>query len=252
VAGRRPVLELLDSGRPVERILIAQELAPSAIIGRIRRRAEGRSVPVKVVPRAEVDRAGEGLHHQGVVAIAGRYRYVALEDLLGAPDPVLVFLDGVTDPHNLGSLLRSADGAGVDGVVIPSHRSVGVNDTVRRISAGAAEVVSVARVSSLGSALQRARDSGLWLVGLDERGGKDLWTSNLLIPPVGLVLGSEDRGLGKGARDRCDALVKIPQMGRLASLNVSVAGAIVMYEVARRKKANASEPSGRSESSERE
>jgi 23S rRNA (guanosine2251-2'-O)-methyltransferase len=145
------------------------------------------------------------------------------------------------DPHNLGSLIRSADGAGVDGVVLPSHRAVGVNDTVRRISAGAAEVMPIARVSSLGAALQRARDAGLWLVGLDERGGEDVWTSNLLVPPVALVLGSEDRGLGKGTRDRCDALVKIPQMGRMASLNVSVAGAIVMYEVARRKKADATE-----------
>jgi 23S rRNA (guanosine2251-2'-O)-methyltransferase len=229
------VLELLDAGRPVEHILVAKELAPSAIIGRIRRRADERSVPLRVVPRTEVDRLGEGLNHQGVIAVAGRYRYVSLDELLSVPEPVVVFLDGVTDPHNLGSLLRSADGAGVAGVVIPSHRSAGVNDTVRRISAGAAEVVDVARVGSLGAALERARDAGLWLVGLDERGNEDIWSSDLLTPPLGLVLGSEDRGLGKAVRDRCDALVRIPQLGRLASLNVSVAGAVVMYEVARRR-----------------
>ena len=217
---------------------MAQELAPSAIIGRIRKRADERSVPLRTVPRAEVDRLAEGLNHQGVVAVAGRYRYVPLGELLKTPDPVVVFLDGITDPHNLGSLLRSADGAGVGGVVIPSHRSAGVNDTVRRVSAGAAEVVSVARVGSLGAALDQARDAGLWLVGLDERGEQDIWESELIEPPVGLVLGSEDRGLGKAVRDRCDALVRIPQMGRLASLNVSVAGAITMYEVARRRRSS--------------
>lgn len=229
------MLELLDSDRPIERVLVAAELAPSAILGRIRRRAEERTVPFRVVPKVEVENLARGLNHQGVVAVAGKYRYVSLESLLTDPAPVVVFLDGITDPHNLGSLLRSADGAGIGGIVIPTHRSASVNDTVRRISAGAAEVAKVARVGSLGSALDRARDAGLWLVGLDERGREDIWTSDLLVPPVGLVLGSEDRGLGKAVRDRCDALVRIPQFGHLASLNVSVAGAIVMYEVARRR-----------------
>ena len=236
VAGRRPIIELLESGRPVERILVSKDLAPSAIIGRIRKRAEARSVPLRVVPKAEVDKLAPDLNHQGVVAVAGRYRYTSLDELLETPEPVILFLDGVTDPHNLGSLLRSADGAGIDGVVIPSHRSATVNDTVRRISAGAAEVVTVARVGSLGAALDRVRDAGLWLVGLDERGEQDIWESELIQPPVALVLGSEDRGLGKAVRDRCDALVRIPQMGALASLNVGVAGALTMYEVARRRK----------------
>jgi 23S rRNA (guanosine2251-2'-O)-methyltransferase len=236
VAGRRPIIELLDSGRPIERILVSRDLAPSAIIGRIRRRAEERSVPLRVVPRIEVDRLASGLNHQGVVAVAGRYRYASLEELLEAPEPVLLFLDGVTDPHNLGSLLRSADGSGIDGVVIPSHRSATVNDTVRRVSAGAAEVVRVAKVGSLGSALDRARDAGLWLAGLDEKGEQDIWDSEIIQPPVALVLGSEDRGLRRAVRDRCDALVRIPQMGTLASLNVAVAGAITMFEVARRRK----------------
>lgn len=229
------MLEFLDAGRSAERILVARELAPSAIIGRIRRRAEENSVPVRVVPRTEIDKLAAGINHQGVVAVTGRFRYVSLDDLIQGPDAVVVFVDGVTDPHNLGSLLRSADGAGVTGIVIPSHRATGVNDTVRRISAGAAEVVPVARVGSLGAALDRARDAGMWLVGLDERGGEDIWSSNLLSAPLGLVLGSEDRGLRNVVRERCDALVQIPQLGRLSSLNVSIAGAIAMYEVARRR-----------------
>jgi 23S rRNA (guanosine2251-2'-O)-methyltransferase len=236
VAGRRPIIELLDSGQPIERILVSRDLAPSGIIGRIRKKAEDRSVPLRVVPKTEVDCLAPDLNHQGVVAVAGRYRYSSLDELLEAPEPVLLFLDGVTDPHNLGSLLRSADGAGIDGVILPSHRSATVNDTVRRISAGAAEVVKVARVGSLGVALERARDAGLWLVGLDERGKQDIWESELIQPPVALVVGSEDRGLGKAVRDRCDELVKIPQFGALASLNVGVAGAIAMYEVARRRR----------------
>lgn len=235
VAGRRPVLELLDAGRSAERVLVARELAPSAVIGRIRRRAEENSVPVRVVPRTEIDKLAVGINHQGVVAVTGRFRYASLDDLIRGPGATVVFLDGVTDPHNLGSLLRSADGAGVTGLVIPSHRAAGVNDTVRRISAGAAEVVPVARVGSLGAALDRARDAGMWLVGLDERGGDDIWSSNLLSAPLGLVLGSEDRGLRSVVRERCDALVRIPQLGRLSSLNVSIAGAIAMYEVARRR-----------------
>jgi 23S rRNA (guanosine2251-2'-O)-methyltransferase len=146
----------------------------------------------------------------------------------------VLFLDGVTDPHNLGSLLRSADGAGFHGIVIPARRAAGVTGAVRRVAAGAAEVVPVARVNSLGAALDRAKKAGLWIVGLDEDAGEDLWTSTLLEPPVGLVLGAEDRGISKGVTGRCDALVRIPSAGRISSLNVAVAGAVAMFEASRK------------------
>jgi 23S rRNA (guanosine2251-2'-O)-methyltransferase len=235
VIGRRPVLELLKAGRSAERVLIAQGLAPSSVLGEIRKRAEAASIPVRMVPRAEIDKLAEGANHQGVVARAGRYRYTPLEELLAIERPALLFLDGITDPHNLGSLLRSADGAGFSGVVIPSHRSTGVTSAVRRVASGAAEVVPVARVANLAQAVDDARVAGLWIVGLDEKASDTLWSSDLLEPPVGLVLGAEDRGISKNLKTHCDGMVGIPQAGRIGSLNVAVAGAIAMFEVARRK-----------------
>lgn len=232
--GRRPILELLQSGRGIERILVARELAPSGILGEIRRRAEAGGVPLRLVPKAEVDKAAGGVNHQGVVAYTAKFRYAPLESILAVPDPRVLFLDGVTDPHNLGSLLRSADGAGFHGVVVPARRSAGVTGAVRRVSAGAAEVVPVARVNSLGSALDQAKKAGLWIVGLAAEAGDDLWGSELLEPPVGLVLGAEDRGISTGIAGRCDGLVRIPSAGRLASLNVAVAGAVAMFEVSRK------------------
>jgi 23S rRNA (guanosine2251-2'-O)-methyltransferase len=231
------VLEALKAGHAAERILVARELAPSSVIGEIRRRAERSSVPVDVVPRAEIDRLEPELNHQGVVALAPRYRYASLERILGAPSAAVLFCDGIMDPHNLGSLVRSADGAGVGGVVIAARRAVGVTPAVRRVSAGAAETMPVARVPNVASALERARSKGLWVVGLDQEAGDDLWSSSLLDPPAGIVLGAEDRGLSTPVRDRCDGFVSIPSAGRLASLNVAAAGAVAMFEVARRARA---------------
>lgn len=234
LAGRQPVVELLRARRGAERILLAAGLSSAAILTEIRKRAEEASIPVKVVPRTEIDRVAEGENHQGVVAITGRYRYATLESLLG-PQACVLFLDGVTDPHNLGSLIRTAECCGFDGVVVPAHRSAGVTGTVRRVSAGAAEVVQVARVTNLGRGLDQAKEAGLWIVGLAGEAPADIWTSDLLEPPIGVVLGAEGRGLSKTIRERCDGLVRIPQSGRIGSLNVGVAGAIAMFEIARRK-----------------
>jgi 23S rRNA (guanosine2251-2'-O)-methyltransferase len=227
------VLELLKTGRPVERVMIVQGLAPSGVLGEIRRRAEAAAIPVRMVPKDHMDRLVRG-NHQGVAAVAGRYRYAPLDEILAAESPAVLFLDGITDPHNLGSLLRSADGAGFGGVVIPAHRSVSVTGAVRRVSAGAAEVVPVARVRNLNQAIDEAKQKGLWILGLDEKAGVSIWSTDLATPPVGLVLGSEDRGISLKTRERCDELVSIPRRGRIGSLNVAVAGAIAMFEVARR------------------
>ncbi len=236
LAGRRPVLELLRAERSAERIVVGEHVAASKTISEIRKRASDLGVPVRTVPKTEIDKLAGGLNHQGVVAITGRFRYTPLDDLLKAPAPTLLFLDGLTDPHNLGSLLRSADGAGFTGVVLPARRSVAVTSAVRRVSAGAAEVVPVAREGNLGRAIDEAREAGLWILGLDEEASDDIWTSDLLEPPVGLVLGAEDRGISPTIRERCDAIVSIPSAGRLSSLNVAVAGAVVMFELARRRR----------------
>ncbi len=234
VAGRRPVLELLKNGRPAERVLVAQELDPSSTIGAIRKAAGAAGVPIRTVPRAEIEKLARGINHQGVIAVAGPFKYTKLEMLLSVAEPKLLFVDSVTDPHNLGSLLRSADGAGFHGVVIPTHRAASVNATVRRVSAGAAEVVPVARVTNLGRAIDEARSAGVWILGLDEKAEQDIWSSDLAEPPVGLVLGAEDRGISKSIVQRCDQLVGIPSAGKLGSLNVAVAGAVAMFEIARR------------------
>src|SRR5688500_884211 len=193
-------------------------------------------VPVRTTPKRELDKLAAGLNHQGVIAVTARFRYTPLSDLLKGAAPSLLFLDGLTDPHNLGSLLRSADGAGFSGIVLPARRSVAVTAAVRRVSAGAAEIVPVAREGNLGRAIDEAREAGLWILGLDEDAPQDIWSSDLLEPPVGLVLGAEDRGISPTIRERCDAVVSIPSAGRLSSLNVAVAGAVVMYEIARRRK----------------
>lgn len=232
--GRRPVLELLKTGRAVERVVIAQGLAPSGVLGEIRKRAEAQSAPVRMVPRQQLDKLCGGGNHQGVAVYAGRYRYTPFADLLAVETPSLLFLDGITDPHNLGSLLRSADSAGFSGVVVPSHRSVGVTGAVRRVAAGAAEVVPVARVGNLTQAIDEAKTAGVWVLGLDEKTEDSIWSTDLATPPVGLVLGAEDRGISRNVRKHCDQLVQIPHAGRIGSLNVAVAGAIAMFEVARR------------------
>lgn len=238
LAGRRPVLELLRAERPAERILVGEYVASSKTISEIRSRASDLGIPVRTVPKSEIDKAASGLNHQGVVALTGRFRYMPLAELLKAPETCLVFLDGLTDPHNLGSLLRSADGAGATGIVLPARRSVAVTSAVRRVSAGAAEIVPVARVGNLGRAIDEAREAGVWIVGLDEDAEEDVWSSGMLEPPVGIVLGAEDRGISPSILQRCDAVVSIPSAGRLSSLNVAVAGAIVMFEIARRRAAS--------------
>jgi 23S rRNA (guanosine2251-2'-O)-methyltransferase len=235
IYGRRPVLELLRAGGSSERVLMAEGLSRSAVLSEIRKLASDASVPVKVVPRSQVERAARGENHQGVVAVTGRYRYAALQDLVSALDATVLFLDGVTDPHNVGSLIRSAECAGFTGVVLPAHRSPGVTAAVRRVSAGAAEIVPVARVSNLARSLEEAKGAGLWIIGLDEDSRDDIWSSQLIEPPLGLVLGAEDSGLSRAIRDHCDGLVAIPQRGRIGSLNVAVAGAVAMFELARRR-----------------
>ncbi len=233
LSGRQPVLELLRARHPAERIIFASGLAPSRVLSEIRKRAEEAAIPVKVIPRPEIDRLAEGGNHQGVVAVTGRYRYARLEALFG-PASCIVFLDGVTDPHNLGSLIRTAECCGFAGLVVPTHRSAAVTPTVRRVSAGAAELLPVARVTNLGRALDQAKEAGSWVVGLSGQAEEDLWSSSLMEPPIGIVLGDEGRGISRTIRERCDGMVRIPQRGRIGSLNVAVAGAIAMFEIARR------------------
>lgn len=233
--GPRAVAEALRGGTSIQRIMLADRLRPSPGVAEIRRLAKQASVPLRVVPAAELDRLARGIRHQGVVAVTAPFTYAAFGELLHREYAALLFLDGVTDPHNLGSLIRSAECAGFSGVVIPARRSSGVTAAVRRVAAGAAEVLPVARVTNLGRSIEAAREGGLWVIGLDERAEQDIWSSDLLEAPVGLVLGAEGKGISPGIRGHCDAFVRIPVGGQVASLNVGVAGALAMFEIARKR-----------------
>jgi 23S rRNA (guanosine2251-2'-O)-methyltransferase len=230
------VLEHLAAGAATERLIVAQEASRGDSLAEILRRAEAGSIPTRRVPRSELDRLAGGGNHQGVAVLAAPFHYADLATLLASDGAAILILDGVMDPHNLGSLLRSADGAGFDGVVIRMRRAAQVTAAVRRVAAGAAEFVAVARVPNTTLAVERAKEAGLWVVGLDEdSAGGDLWASGSLEPPVALVMGSEDRGIAPKVREQCDEICRIPSRGRVGSLNVSVAGAIAMFEVARRR-----------------
>lgn len=232
VAGVHPVLEALRAGRPIERIVIARG-ASSARLQEIIERSRSAGIPVRFEAREVLDRMTADAHHQGVVAVAAARRYAALEDLL-ANAQLLVVLDGVEDPHNLGAIIRTAHAAGAGGVIVPERRSAGLSPTVAKAAAGALEYLPVARVVNLNRALEKLKQSGYWIYGLDERGEHAYDRLDYSERAV-FVLGGEGRGLHEQVRKRCDFLVRIPTAGAIGSLNVSVAAGIVLFEWRRRR-----------------
>jgi 23S rRNA (guanosine2251-2'-O)-methyltransferase len=198
-------------------------------------------IPVRFVPRAELDRMAGHNGHQGVVAVTSAKQYNDLDDILAAKrgeHSLIVVLDGVEDPHNLGAILRTADAAGANGVVIPERRAAGVTGTVTKTSAGASEHLPIAKVTNISKTLEELKDKGLWTVGLDERGPKPYDSVDYKMD-CAVVLGAEGKGLHDLVKKKCDFLVSVPMLGRVASLNVSVAAGIVLYEVVRQRRAAA-------------
>jgi len=245
VEGRRAVRELLAARRrAVHEVWVADGVAQAGIVDEIVALAETVGVPVRHVVRGRLDAMARTDAPQGVLALAAPLTEASLEDLVGlgerdggarAAAPFLLVLDGVTDPHNLGALLRSAECAGATGVVLPRHRAAHVTPTVTKAAAGALEHLPIAVVAGIPSALQTLGDAGVWTVGLDAAGPGRLWDLDLASQPVAVVLGAEGRGLSRLARARCDVVVAIPQTGAIDSLNVSAAGALALFEVARRR-----------------
>jgi 23S rRNA (guanosine2251-2'-O)-methyltransferase len=195
-------------------------------------------VPMRTMPREQLTRLARAANHQGVVAVTAEKQYNDIDDILalkrGAHSFVLL-LDGIEDPHNLGAIIRTAEGAGADGIIIPERRAAGVTGTVVKASAGASEYLPIARVTNAGRALEELKSRNIWTVGLDERGDK-LYDQLDYKMDCALVLGAEGHGLHEQIRKKCDFLVKIPMAGKVPSLNVSVAAAVVMYEVARQRR----------------
>lgn len=241
--GLHPVEELLRSGaRGLERVVVARERRDAKLEAIVALCREMR-IPVSTEPKDALTRMAKTEQHQGVLATVRERTFLALEDLYpksGAEGrhEFLLALDGVEDPHNMGALLRTADAAGVSGVVVPERRSAPIGATVAKTSAGASEHVRIARVTNLVRALEQLKQRNVWVLGLDERGTMDYTEFDYRTNCV-LVLGREGAGLHDLAKKTCDHLLRIPMAGKVSSLNVSVAGAVVMYEALRQRRSGA-------------
>ena len=236
ICGINPVLEALTAGtRHFDRLLVVKGLRSRRLSDAIRR-ATRLGIPLRFEMRETLDRMAGGVPHQGVIAVVSAKPLLSLEQLLetSRSPALLVALDGVEDPRNLGAILRSAEAAGADGVLLPERHSAGLSETVDRTSAGALEHVQVARVGNLVQALKTLKERGIWVVGFDA-GGRERWDAVDMKQPVCLVLGGEGRGIRRLVREHCDHLVSIPHFGHVSSLNVSVAAGIALYEAVRQR-----------------
>jgi 23S rRNA (guanosine2251-2'-O)-methyltransferase len=245
IYGINAVAEALKArGRAFEWVAVSKErhdLRLQRVVDQCRRQG----VAVRFLVRPELDRMAGNNAHQGVVAVTSAKQYNDLDDVLAAKrgqHSLVVVLDGVEDPHNLGAILRTADAAGVDGVVIPERRAAGVTATVTKASAGASEHLPVAKVTNIARTLEELKSNNLWIVGLDERGSQPYDSLDYSMD-CAIVLGAEGKGLHDLVRKKCDFLVSIPMLGKVPSLNVSVAAGVVLYEIVRqRRKKVASDP----------
>jgi len=234
IFGVNAVYEALASGRlPIERIHVARNAQP-ARFKKIYELARERGVPVRKEERMILDRLAEGAVHQGVVATTAALSYSDFEVLFKSQRPLVLVLDGIEDPHNLGAVMRTAEACGASGVVVPERHSAPLNATVVKASAGASAYVPVVRVPNVVSALEEMKKRGVWVVGVDTDATPD-WTEFDYTGAIALVLGGEHRGLRRLVREHCDALVRLPMLGKIASLNVSVAAGVVLYEVVRQR-----------------
>lgn len=238
LVGRNAVTEALKSGRGINKLWIASGDREGSV-AEIAALAKERGIVVQYVERAKIEALAGDHRHQGVLAYVAPVPYAELEDILKAAEakgeaPFLVLLDELEDPHNLGALLRTADATGVHGILIPKRRSVSLNATVAKTSAGAVEYVPVARIGNIAQTLKKLKERGFWVAGADMDGEKAYYEADLTGPLV-LVVGSEGKGMSRLTKEACDFIVRMPMVGRINSLNASVAGSILMYESMRQR-----------------
>jgi len=239
IYGRNPVGELLKADKPINKILFQAE-GTGTNFQELIEHAREKNIPFQFVEKSALDRLTDHAKHQGVLAYVAPREYATVEDILGlarskSEEPFILVLDEVEDPHNLGALIRTVDAVGAHGVIIPKHRSVGLTGTVAKTSAGAVEHVLVARVTNLVQTLEELKKAGCWIAGA-EAGGVEVFATDLTGPRV-LVIGSEGKGIGRLVREACDEIVSLPMKGKINSLNASVAGSILLYEVLRQRAA---------------
>jgi 23S rRNA (guanosine2251-2'-O)-methyltransferase len=236
LSGIHPVVEALRAGHPLDRVVIAQG-AGGPRLQEIIDLARRVSVPVRFEPRSSLDRLAGISAHQGVIAMGAARKYTDLGSAAGGN--LVVVLDGVEDPHNLGAIIRTAHAAGAGSIIIPERRAAGLTDVAAKAAAGALEYLPVARVTNINRALEDLKKRGFWIYGLDERGTED-YDAMEYGSPTAIVLGGEGKGLHDQVRKHCDQLVRIPMAGKISSLNVSVAAGVVLFEWKRRQRKSAS------------
>lgn len=234
IEGRNAVIEALKSESTIEQILVAKGKSEGSI-NVILAKAKEKRIPVKYVDRKKLDSMANGEAHQGVIAVSTPYSYCDVDDIISSArdkneDPFILVLDQIEDPHNLGSIIRTAEVCGVHGIIIPKRRNVGVTPTVYKTSAGAVKYVKIAKVSNINSTIDRLKKEGIWIYGA-EIDGKDYCFNQNMTGACALVIGSEGKGISKLTKEKCDVLIKIPMIGKINSLNASVAAGIVMYEI---------------------
>ena len=239
VEGRNAVIELLESGRDINKILIAKGEKHGSI-NKIIALAKERKILLTEIEKNKLNQIAQTQNHQGVIAIVPPYNYCEVEDILELVKqkqemPFILLLDGIEDPHNLGSIIRTAETAGVHGIIIPKRRAASVNSTVSKVSAGAVEYMKIARVNNLNETIRYLKEQGLWICGTDMN-TNTTYTNQDYKMPIALVIGSEGFGISRLVKENCDFLVKIPMKGKITSLNASVSAGIVMYEVVKQRK----------------
>lgn len=237
IIGRNAVREALKSGRVIDSLLVLTG-EKSGVIKEIISKAADKKISLKYINKKSMDSLVHSENHQGIIAVVGAKESCSVDDILNyakskSEQPFVIVADGIEDPHNLGAIIRTAECVGAHGVIIPKRRSVGITFGVDKSSAGALEYVLVAKVGNISSAIEDLKEKGLWIYGADMDGQK--WSSENLTGPVALVIGSEGKGISKLVKSRCDFILSLPMMGKINSLNASVAAGILMYEVRRQR-----------------
>ncbi len=238
IEGRNSVIELLESKKDINKIFVTKGERHGSI-NKILAMAKERNVIIVEKDKKQMAQMAQTPNHQGVIAIVPPFEYCEIEDILENAkikneDPFILILDGIEDPHNLGSIIRTAETAGVHGIIIPKRRAASVNSTVSKVSAGAVEHIKIARVTNISDSIQKLKDNGLWICGTDID-AKNYYYDQDLKGPLGIVIGNEGQGMSEKVKKNCDFLVKIPMKGKVTSLNASVSTGIVVYEAVKQR-----------------
>lgn len=241
IEGRNAVIEALRAGRTLDKVFIAKG-ETDATLGHIASKARESGAVVVEADKRKLDAMSATHAHQGVIAFASVKAYVEISDILEIAEsrseaPLIVICDEITDPHNLGAIIRTAECAGAHGIIIPKRRSAGITSIVTKTSAGAVEHMAVARVANISSAIAELKKAGVWVYGASSEAKSDLWQTDLT-GPTALVIGSEGEGLSRLVRDNCDFLIQIPMIGKISSLNASVSASVILYETFRQRRSD--------------